>query len=357
MNCDPRNRLNPPPHIHWIATGGTIAGCSTSMPSEQHQAWAYQSAQLSAHDLLAHVPEVHRMAHWSLEQPYSIGSQNLTPSHMVQLRHRILCALDNPQIHAILVTHGTDTLEDMLFFLYLTLPAERLSKPVVFTASMLPSDHPQADGPNNLKSATEWALACIDIQNQNETIPQQALLGAVLHGAYTFAPWVKKQSTVGLEAFASPESIGLPIHRQDALKIPLPAHCPPLGHYAQFDPDHFLLSEVSVVYCTPNPAGLQQLKNLCLLADQGLCALPTAIVLAALGHGNIPDSYVPTLLQLLKSGVRLVRGSRITEGGVQEGGEFNTLDAFKSSGLFLEAGALSLPQLLVWQALQTKNPA
>lgn len=357
MNCDPRNTLHPPPHIHWIATGGTIAGCSTSMPNEQHQAWAYQSAQLSADDLLAQVPDVQQMAHWSLEQPYSIGSQNLTPVHMVQLRHRILCALDDHKIDAVLVTHGTDTLEDMLFFLYLTLPAERLSKPLVFTASMLPADHPQADGPHNLHSATQWALACIDFQKIHGSIPQQALLGAVLQGAYTFAPWVKKQSTAGLDAFASPKAIRLPLQHPEALQVPLPEHCPPLGHCSLFDPDHFLLSEVPVVYCTPNPAGLQQLKNLCLLADQGLGALPTAIVIAAPGHGNIPDAYVPTLLQLLAAGVRLVRGSRISEGGVEAGGEFNALNAFKSTGLFLEAGALSLPQLQVWQALETKNPA
>lgn len=344
------------PRIHWISTGGTIAGCSNPK-QKTAEAWGYQSAQLTANDLLENIPDVQCMANWSFEQPYSIGSQHLTPTHMVQLRQSLLDALKDPSVEAVLVTHGTDTLEDMLFFMYLTLPAERLNKPVVFTASMLPSDHPQADGPTNLRAAIQWALDCIKLQKEQGPIPPNALLGLVTQGCYTFAPWVRKRSTTGFGAFSSPHALPLPLAQVVLADLALPEHCPNLGQFSGFDPHAFVQAVVPVVYCTPNTSGLQQLENLHLLAEKGLRSLPTAIVIAAPGHGNIPDAYVPVLKKSLNAGMRVVRSSRVAEGGVQTGGEFNVLDSFKSSGLFSEAGGLSLAQSVVLLALQTKNPA
>mgnify|MGYP006193777699 CR=1 FL=1 len=178
--------LDPLPRLAFVSTGGTIAG--TVVEGADH--WKYESAQRSGQSLLMGVPGLLRRAQWFFEQPYSIGSQNLELSHMLQLRALVLHLLHSPDVDGILLTHGTDTMEDMLYFLYLTLPASSLTKPVLFTGAMLPSDYPQADGPDNLNSSVDLlchTLSSNKLNNHKAEIP----FGLVMQGLYTPAAAVE----------------------------------------------------------------------------------------------------------------------------------------------------------------------
>ncbi|HEY1058773.1 MAG TPA: asparaginase domain-containing protein [Limnobacter sp.] len=319
------------PRLHLIATGGTIAGLSHA-PAAQAAPWSYSAAQLSAEQLLQATPDLLTAAHWTVDQPYSIGSQDLTPQHLVVLREAVLKALRDPAVDSVIVTHGTDTAEDALYFLHLTIPLALRTKAILFVAAMLPSDHPDADGPSNLRQAFAWA-------STGDLGPSP--LGLAMQGRFIPAEKVTKWSTAGVAAFQPPTD-GAFAERMDA-------DGPCAGQYVDFDPDRFTQVEVPVVYCTPGPAPLHAVESAFKRHVQ-------SVVVAAPGHGNIPETLVPVLRDCLLAGIDVVRASRVPHGGVEQGGEFNSLDNFRvprsGCGVFREAGALSLNKLVVLEMLR-----
>ncbi len=342
------------PRMVWVSTGGTIAGTLVN----QDGPWRYQSAQRSGESLLSGMPALLRQAQWRVVQPYSIGSQNLELKHMLLLRATLIELLCDPHVDSILVTHGTDTMEDMLFFLHLTLPASLMVKPLLFTGAMLPSDHEKADGPANIQDAFDfsWSSLC--------TPPQDACafafpFGLVMQGLYTPAPLVKKLSTAGLDAFDGPFSVSTrgnwpeqfaelearrDVHETTSLGSLDQGSFSALLPMRTTEHPLFESMEVAVLYCSPGNGATRQLQDL-------NTRKPAAVVVAAPGHGNIPDDLVPGLRRLLNKGVHVVRASRVNEGGVIAGGEFDALDAFKERasgrGCLFESGGLSLAQCVV----------
>lgn len=342
------------PRVAFVATGGTIAGTLT----EGSEGWAYESAQRSGESLVMGIPGLLRRAQWHFEQPYSIGSQNLELGHMLQLRAVLIRLLQSSEIDGIVVTHGTDTMEDMLYFLYLTLPADCLLKPIVFTGAMRPSDHEAADGPDNIASALDFLIDSIDLSVRFDG-SKSSPFGLLMQGLFTPAQCVAKQSTTGLDVFDGPYSVLADSHWQSNWE----ALAPPedLGLQGQFSTlfdrratQHplFEAMEVPVVFCMPGNGPLRQLNDL-------LNRKPASIVVAAPGHGNIPNVCVPVLRRLLLNGVNVVRASRVAEGGVEQGGEFDELDDFREdvvhagkTGVFSEAGSLSLSKSVVYERLR-----
>lgn len=132
------------PRIRIIATGGTIA----SRPGAD---------QLTGAALVEAVPELGRVASVEVEEFSRIGSSGMTPDHWVRLSARVdeLFAAD-PGLAGIVVTHGTDTMEESAYFLHLTVSDAR---PVVFTGSMRSATAVSADGPANLLAAARVAVS------------------------------------------------------------------------------------------------------------------------------------------------------------------------------------------------------
>lgn len=342
------------PRVAFVATGGTIAGTLTAGSDN----WAYESAQRSGESLVMGIPGLLRRAQWHFEQPYSIGSQNLELGHMLQLRAALIRLLQSSEIDGIVVTHGTDTMEDMLYFLYLTLPSEYLLKPLLFTGAMLPSDHDAADGPANITGALDFLIDSLESMEQFDG-RRSSPFGLLMQGLFTPAQCVVKQSTAGLDAFDGPYSVLANADWQTNWE----ALSPPedLGLQGQFATlfdkrakQHplFEAMEVPVVFCSPGNGPLRQLADL-------LNRKPASVVVAAPGHGNIPDVCVPVLRRLLLNGVSVVRASRVSEGGVEQGGEFDALDEFRDdaaqngkTGVFSEAGSLSLAKSVVYERLR-----
>lgn len=140
------------PRIRLIATGGTIAGAAASAD----QSTGYQSAALHVDALCAAVPGLADIAQITGEQVAAIDSKDATPAFWQALAECVQSALDDARVDAVVVTHGTDTLEETAYYLHLVLKS---AKPVVLVGAMRPATSLSADGPLNLLNAVRVAAA------------------------------------------------------------------------------------------------------------------------------------------------------------------------------------------------------
>ncbi|MDZ7778732.1 MAG: asparaginase [Gemmatimonadota bacterium] len=130
------------PRVVVITTGGTIA----SRPA----------GSLAGDSLVAAVPAVLDHADVTVEEIYRIGSSQMTPEHWLTLARRVNDLLESdPDLRGIVITHGTDTLEETAFFLNLTV---RDPRPVVLVGAMRSATAISADGPANLVNAVRVAV-------------------------------------------------------------------------------------------------------------------------------------------------------------------------------------------------------
>ena len=132
-----------------LATGGTIAG--VGKPGEN---LGYTSGQIAGADLVAAVPEIADYADVSVEQICNVNSDDMTSEIWLKLARRI----DELEADAVVITHGTDTMDETAYFLSLTL---RTDKPVVLTGSMRPATAKDPDGPVNLLGAVRAAVGFV----------------------------------------------------------------------------------------------------------------------------------------------------------------------------------------------------
>lgn len=131
------------PRVTILATGGTIAGAGVS--STQYE--GYKAAVTAVDKLLENVPELSKVARVSGEQIAQVASQDVTNDVLLKLAKRVNALLATPEVDGIVITHGTNTLEETAYFLNLTVKSE---KPVVLVGAMRPGTSMSADGPMNL---------------------------------------------------------------------------------------------------------------------------------------------------------------------------------------------------------------
>ena len=144
------------PHIHIISTGGTIASKTASLTqttgygAKANASGEKEGVGLLASDLIAGIPGIEELVDITAENIYTIPSSSVEPSDVLALSKRVNEVLKGEDIDGIVITHGTDTLEETAFFLHLTVKSD---KPVVVVGSMLPATVLSADGPLNLYNA------------------------------------------------------------------------------------------------------------------------------------------------------------------------------------------------------------
>jgi len=144
------------PNVVVLATGGTIAGAAAS----DVQA-GYTSGKVGVEQLLAAVPQAGKLANLKGEQIANIGSQDMNDETWLKLANRINELLAMPDVDAIVVTHGTDTIEESAYFLNLVVKS---GKPVVLTAAMRPAN--QARNPTRPSPSA----SVTSVANQTSTL-------------------------------------------------------------------------------------------------------------------------------------------------------------------------------------------
>jgi L-asparaginase len=138
------------PRIAVLATGGTIAGAAADATNTS----GYQAGVVGVDRLLAVVPALSTVARIAPEQIASVDSKDMAMPLWTTLAQRINMLLASSEIDGVVITHGTDTLEETAYLLHLTIKS---AKPVVLTAAMRPASALSADGPLNLLNAVTVA--------------------------------------------------------------------------------------------------------------------------------------------------------------------------------------------------------
>ena len=277
------------PNIHILATGGTIAGTGASATATN-----YTAGQVAIGTLLDAVPQLKDIAQVTGEQVVRIGSQDMNDEVWLTLANRINELLNQPETDGIVITHGTDTMEETAYFLNLTVKSD---KPVVLVGAMRPSTALSADGPLNLYNAVVTAS---DKQSTGKGVL------VVMNGSILGAESVSKMHTTGVETFQAPNAgaLGYVLNSQVVYnQAPLKKHTTE----SVFDVSGLKkLPKVGIVYSYSNiDADMVEpmLKN----GYEG-------IVHAGVGNGNIHRNVFPVLEKARKQDIQVVRSSRITSG-------------------------------------------
>jgi len=279
------------PTVVVLATGGTIAGAAGS----DVQA-AYKSGQVGVDQLLAAVPQTKKIATLRGEQISNIGSQDMNDEVWLKLARRVNALAAMPDVSGIVITHGTDTIEETAYFLNLVV---KTRKPVVLTAAMRPSTALSADGPLNFYNAVAVAA--------NKEAPGRGVLVVIndwIHGASSLT----KTSTTAVQTFLSPiwGLIGTVAYGD------IEFFRGPVGKNTMdsaFSLDGVTtLPRVDIIMAYENMDGA--------LIDAAVAAGAKGLVIAGVGNGNVTAPALAALSAQARKGVVCVRSTRVATGRV-----------------------------------------
>jgi len=319
------------PAIAVLATGGTIAGAQADTASH-----AYRAGALAVGQLLDAVPGLAGLARIQAEQVASVGSQNMTHAVWASLARRIEALCGDPAVDGIVVTHGTDTLEETAYFLSLVI---RHDKPLVLVGAMRPATAPGADGPANVFHAVALA-GCAAARGRGPLV--------VMNEDIHYAREVQKTACTGVNAFASPNRGRAGVMRGAQASF-----------FSRNDTVHSGASAFSLEAL--DAAGWPRVDVVHAGVDLGadlidfLAERSRGIVLAGVGDGNATDVAMQALRRASAGGVAVVRASRTGSGRVGRNVEVDD-----DAAGFIAAGELS-PQkariLLMLGLSLTRDPA
>jgi glutamin-(asparagin-)ase len=279
------------PRVVILATGGTIAGAGATAANSA----TYQAAKVPVDKLIAGVPELADVAQVRGEQVFQIASESFTNDKLVELGKRVAQLAKDPNVDGIVVTHGTDTLEETSFFLNATVHSE---KPVVVVGSMRPGTAMSADGMLNLYNAVVVA--------GSPGSRGKGVLVAMNDEIHSGRD-VTKRVNIKTNAFYSQWGpLGMVVEgRTYWFRNPAKRHT--MG--SEFDVEAIkALPEVQIVY----GAGNMSLEMYEAVAKGGA----KAVVHAGTGNGSVANYAVDELRSLRGRGLQVIRSSRVGDGFV-----------------------------------------
>jgi L-asparaginase len=277
--------------IAILATGGTIAGTSP-VPGDN---LGYTAAQLRVEDLVASVPGLADVPLVS-EQVAQVDSKDMTFAIWRQLAQRCSHWLAQPDVAGIVITHGTDTLEETAFFLQAVLAP---AKPIVLTCAMRPATALVPDGPQNLRDGVSVAA-----------YPDAHGVVAVCAGTIHSARDVRKRHTYRLDAFGSGDAGPIGYVEEGRLRL-LRAWPEPVGDTQAALRKFARATHWPRVEIVMNHAGAGGAIVQALVA-QGV----DGIVVAGSGNGSVHRDLEAALCAARDAGVKVVRSTRCAEGEV-----------------------------------------
>lgn len=286
------------PEVVILATGGTIAGASASGTQA-----GYTSGQVTIDAMIKAVPDLSKVAKITGEQVSNVGSQDMSFDILLRLARRIEELAEDTPVDGIVVTHGTDTMEESAYFLNLLL---KTKKPVVLVGSMRPSTAVSADGPLNIFNAVSVAT---DPKARGRGV--MMVMNDQIHDAQSLI----KTSTTAVETFQSPLRglLGISLYGKNTFyRMPHQKY----GKNSEFSVDDIKsLPRVDIVYgCTDMPADL---------IDASVARGAKGIVIAGVGNGNMTKAALEAAAKAVKAGVIVVRSTRATQGIVGRNVEVN----------------------------------
>lgn len=283
------------PSIVVLGTGGTIAGVAPSA----HDNLGYQAAQQPIQTLLQGLGAAVLPTGTALlaEQVAQIDSKDMDFAVWQTLAQRCQHYLQQPQVHGIVITHGTDTLEETAWFLHLALAAH---KPIVLTCAMRPATALFADGPQNLRDALAVAVQ-----------PGAQGVLVVCAGRIHTAQQVQKVHPYRLDAFDSGDAGPQGWVEEGRVRLAQPWPLAPptsthnLAHLLQPDTE-WPRVEIVLSHVGASAATVDALRA---SGVQGL-------VIAATGNGSIHQALVPALERAQAAGITLLVASRCPWGAL-----------------------------------------
>lgn len=278
------------PNVVILATGGTIAGAG----AEATNSATYQAAKVPVDKLIAGVPELSKVANVRGEQVFQIASESFTNDHLLTLGKRVAALAKQSDVDGIVVTHGTDTLEETAFFLNLVVHTD---KPVVVVGSMRPGTAMSADGMLNLFNA-------VNVAGSKDARGKGVLVA--MNDELNSGRDVSKMINIQTSAFKSPWGpLGMIVEGKNYwFRLPAKRHT----MNSEFDIEKIdSLPAVEIAYGYGNVTDTAYRA----FADKGV----KAIIHAGTGNGSVSNRVVPALRELRGKGIQIIRSSHVNAGG------------------------------------------
>jgi L-asparaginase len=274
------------PRVVVLATGGTIA-------STYDEEIGALRAALTGDEIVAAVDGLDTIARVSVEQIANVNSRDMTPDIWLRLSRRANELLAEPDVAGIVVTHGTDTLEETAYFLDLTVVSE---KPVIVVGAQRAPTMQDSDGPRNMLNAVRVAVS-------DESVGMGTMV--VMNGQINAAREVTKTNTLDVETFQTLDFGLLGVADLEAVRFyraPMRRQTIPLAPDAEL-PNVVIISEY---------AGSDGRAIELLLEDGGL----DGVVVAGLGLAHVSTPTLEALRRVRAAGIPVVVASRVLTGRI-----------------------------------------
>ena len=278
------------PGVRILATGGTIAGSAASAT----QTTGYEAGKIGIQTLIDAVPQMKDIAKVNGEQIVKISSNNMDTPTLLKLANRVNELLARDDVQGIVITHGTDTLEETAYFLNLTVHSD---KPVVLVGAMRPATAMSADGPMNLLNAVRVAVS-------KEAVGKGVMI--TMNDEINGARDVTKTNTINVATFKAPELGVLGYVAGGKVKFYKEST---RRHTTQSEFDVKGLKElprVDIVYSHVNADGV--------MVNAAVKAGAKGIIHDGTGNGSIHQDTEKALVKAQKKGVVIVRSARVGNG-------------------------------------------